>query len=260
MEIGLLTYNVLFNQAFTRLGPVLKQYHPDLLCLQEVDTQDINLKLIEDYGYRLADYSNSFLKFGRIYGQATFYHRNSPVKFINSNALYLKKSVYELLSALVKTFKGDNSSRTILETRFALPGGREKIIVYNLHLSNFGLNGIRLKQLNQLLTKTRRLRGNPALIVTGDFNYPYGRKKLERLMQRYQLREATRNVNFTFKRIKGTKYNPFICWGDKLISLLGRKNHKLDYIFYRGLNLRQTEKINIQLSDHYPILSRFITR
>ncbi len=254
--MSLLTYNVLFNRAISQLGPVLQRYSPDIICLQEVDTNEVNLKSIENYGYRLADYSNSFIKYGRIYGQATYYNRQSSIRFINSHTLHLKKSIYEFIITIIKLFNGGNNSRTILETRFIHKDSHQKITVFNLHLSDFGSNSIRLKQINQLLKKTQQ-KSNEAMIITGDFNYPYGRKKLEQLMHRYHFKEATRNVFFTFQRIKGTKYNPLFCWGDRLVSLFGKKNHKLDYIFYQNLTLQETRKINVNFSDHYPILSRF---
>ena len=76
MTFSVLTYNTLFNRAVNKLDIIVSQLHPDILCLQEVETEEKNLKKIENLGYRLADYSNSFIKFGKIYGVATFYNPN----------------------------------------------------------------------------------------------------------------------------------------------------------------------------------------
>ena len=63
MKFTLLTYNVLFNKAFSHLPDILKQYQPDIVCLQEVDTREENLNQLEKCGYRLADYANCFIDF-----------------------------------------------------------------------------------------------------------------------------------------------------------------------------------------------------
>ena len=74
MNLSLLTYNTLFNNAVGKLDEVVNIYHPDIICLQEALTGEKSIKKIEKWGYKLADYSNSFVKFGKIFGVITFYN------------------------------------------------------------------------------------------------------------------------------------------------------------------------------------------
>ena len=63
MQFSLLTYNTLLNDAQKGLHLIFNKYNPDLVCLQEMDTDAKNIEKIEKLGYSLADYSNGFIKF-----------------------------------------------------------------------------------------------------------------------------------------------------------------------------------------------------
>lgn len=78
MDFSLLTYNTLYGDAVVGLKKICDSQHPDIICLQEIATTNQTFGKIEQLGYKLADYSNAFIKFGRIYGVATFYN---PEKF-----------------------------------------------------------------------------------------------------------------------------------------------------------------------------------
>ena len=56
MRFSLLTYNLKLNKAAENTLELLKKYKPDIICLQEMQTDDKNLKSIENAGYLLADY------------------------------------------------------------------------------------------------------------------------------------------------------------------------------------------------------------
>jgi len=261
MNFSLLTYNVLYNKAYLELEKILKECSPDIVCLQEIDTEEKNLEYLEKFGFKLADYSNSFLKFGKIYGIATFYNPNR-LRLIESNFFFLPKSIYEFFLTVLKMLKGGNKSRTLLETHFMLNKSKTRIAVFNTHLTLLGANGIRLKQIKEALVNYEIKEKKP-LIMAGDFNYfPYGRKNLENLMKQYGFAEATRNIDYTIKYSpsgKREQYNFIQKLAAKLYSKFFTNRLKIDYIYYKNLVLKKTERIDLRLSDHFPIISYFET-
>ncbi len=261
MDFTVLTYNVFYNKAYLQLECIISRHHPDLICLQEVDTDEKNLSYLNKFGYRLADYSNSFLKFGRIYGVATFYNPNR-MRLIKSNSFFLPRSIYEFFLTIIRTLQGGNKSRTLLETHFALNGIKTTITVFNTHLTMFGANGIRLKQIQEALNYYQITKSGP-IVIAGDFNYlPYGRKRLENLMKTYGFTESTRKINYTIKYSQNEmlKYFNFIQkFAAKLYSKFFTDRLKIDYIYHKGLTLRRIKRVNLQLSDHFPIIAYFRT-
>ena len=256
MKIRFMTYNVLYGQALVMLEKLLPKAKPDILCLQELETSEANLKRFDKLGYRLADYSNSFIKFGKIFGVATFYNADS-MKFRQSSVINLPRSIYELILFVLR---GGNRPRTVLDTEFVPKKSTRAIRVHNTHLTSIAFNGSRMKQIREMLDDLPQP-NTSAFILTGDLNYiPYARKKLETIITHYQLEEATKNIDFTLQYSRDgklEKYNVFQKWGSKLVSALFTNKFKVDYIFFRNMRLHSTERIDIRASDHYPILSVF---
>lgn len=252
MQLSVLTYNVLFNKAVVGLPHIVAETKPDVICLQEIDTDPEKLKKCQPEGYVLADYSNSFIKFGRIFGLATYYKKNT-LRLVQSNSLNLPRSIIE---ALLVILRGGNNPRTVLKTIFSMGNIKKKIALYNIHLTALGSNGARLKQLKGTLDDLAEdTHLNYPTIVAGDFNYyPMRRKKLEQILDKYQMREATANIVYTFDKKR---------YQDDLLHTIAFKfiprtsRSKCDYIFYRDLRLKHTEKIDIKLSDHFPVISTF---
>lgn len=237
MNFSLLTYNVLFNKASIELQEIFKISRPDIFCLQEVETDDSNLNKLEEFGYKLADFSNSFIKFGRIFGVATYY---DPAKFefIESKSIKLPFTIYEIILIILK---GGNKPRTVLRTDFIDKKSKKKFTVYNLHYSVLATNQGRNKQMRETLNNIDPGDSRP-IIVAGDFNYPYGRKKFEEIFKVYGFKEATNNLFFTLET--------------KLFGLFSIKL-KDDYVLYRKIKLVKTKRISYKKSDHYPITAEF---
>ncbi len=258
MKLSLLTYNTLYNMAFSKLPDILKKYKPDIVCLQEIDTNDDNLKKMEDYGYSLADYANCFFEFGKIWGVATYY-KAEKFEFLNSKPIPLINGIYELIKLIIRMFRNKGLRRTILKTNLKIKKTNSNITIYNLHLSAIGLNNLRLKQINMIDFEEVGQKGS--IILTGDFNFPVERKKLEKIMNKYNLKEATNNLLFTVKYPNSNK--PWYSFLYRLFSKIARKlwtdEVKLDYIFYRGLKNTLTKRVDVNFSDHFPIYAEFDT-
>jgi endonuclease/exonuclease/phosphatase family metal-dependent hydrolase len=259
MNLSLLTYNTLFNNAVSKLNEVVDIYHPDIICLQEALTDDISVQKIEKLGYKMADYSNSFVKFGIIFGVITFYNPSSLV-YKESVELKLGTNPIEYLLYFLRIILGHkNQARTILETDFIHKFTKKKISICNVHLYVVGTNDLRIKHIDSIL-KSINLSGKKQLILVGDFNYfPYKRRNLEKMMIKYNLHEATANIRQTMKFTKDGKFEKYNFFQRFLlfINKFFVRQIKTDYSFYRGLKLIKTERIESETSDHYPIISYF---
>jgi len=236
MKFSVLTYNLLFNQAITPLKDLIKKYQPDIICLQEVLTDEDNLNQLVFDPYRLADFSNSFIRVHSIFGIATYYNSKRLI-FNDSNTYNLPRSWFE---AFLVFFRGFNSPRNVLKTEFKTKIGK-KIAAYVVHLTPWATNKAKLKQIKETLEIFKNSPSMPT-VITGDFNYPYGRKQFENLINKAKLKEATSNILHTLE----TRY----------FNLLTVK-FKLDYVLYRKLRHKKTEKLPYHYSDHYPILATF---
>lgn len=259
MNFSLLTYNTLFNKGYDRIEAVINQYHPDIICLQEILTSDINLSKLAKLGYKLADYSNSFIQFGQIYGVATFYN-SLKFEFINSASLKMSSNLSEFLFTIPQLILGINKPKSILRTDFIHIPSKMRITVCNAHLIVVASNSVRINHIGKALNSLKITKKTP-LIIGGDFNYlPYQRKKLETTMKKYGLIEATNTIRKTVDfSTKGKKEDFSFLQG----FIIRKINHffgnqmKNDYIFYRGFKSQKTERLNFRFSDHYAILSSF---
>jgi len=254
MQFSLLTYNTLLNDAQKGLSPIFKKYSPDLVCLQEIDTNERNIEKIEKLGYDLADYSNGFIKFGTVYGVATFI-KLKVGKCVDSKSITLPRGIGEVIAYILRVFKTKKKDRTVLKTEFVLGSENLKVLIYNIHLSAHGANGIRIKQLERTLGDIQKISNIPTIIV-GDFNYPFGRKKLEEVMTAHGFSEATNTIFFTTdgKLLYYTFIEKILM---KIFQFFVGKESKLDYIFYKNCASISTIRIDAPLSDHFPLLAKF---
>ncbi|MEI6532351.1 MAG: endonuclease/exonuclease/phosphatase family protein [Candidatus Roizmanbacteria bacterium] len=236
MEISLLTYNIYYNKAFSKLQELVAMYRPDIICLQEVDVKNQFLEKKLPQNYSLADCSNSFIHKDVMFGNATFYNK-TKLDFKQSTVFNLPFSTYETLYNL---FQGVKQNRTLLKTIFTLKDTSIELDIYNIHFTPKATNRTRIKQMNLAFNNTLPDISHPQ-IFAGDFNYPFRRKRFEKIFHKYDLLEATSNITHTLEH----KFK-FI-----------RIPLKLDYILYKNIEFIKTTKITTPGSDHYPILSEF---
>ncbi len=256
MIIKVLTYNLLLHNAAKEAGHLTSLFSPDIICFQEVllEKKEGLLKSLPSY-YRLAGYSNSFIKFGKIYGVTTFYNKNK-LKLINSTNNRIPHTLYDWFRFFRNIFKM-SVKREYFQATFLILFSKKKFSVFNIHLTAEASNEERINQLKEILKDANNIK-NP-IILTGDFNYiPYRRKKLEILLNSYCFKEATNNINFTFFAKKNIIIYNFL---EKLLTKIFGNflslRFKLDYVFYRKMKLIKCQRLNSKISDHYPIMAIF---
>lgn len=235
MKFSVMTYNLDFNSALEGSLKLIKKESPDFLCLQEINTSEKNLEKVENLGYTLIDFANSRVKWGKIFGVATFY-KNPRIEPIESKGLNLPSGIFEAVEFFLK---GGRLQRTILTSQCKV--GKETLTIVNIHLSPYSTNSLRDKQLHSTF-KELRLHEDKPVVILGDFNYPYNRSKFEEIFKKYDLSEATTSIFNTFK---------------SKIRILPFVKFKLDYVLFKGLKHNKTERINTHYSDHVPIISTF---
>lgn len=236
--LSILSYNLYFGRALNELTQIVQTHRPDIVCVQEFPVSESSVGQIEKLGYELADYSQSFFKFFRLFSVATFYNPKR-LKHHNGVSINLTQGFYELILLLLRL---GGTERTALSNHFSLHGSRQQVRVCNLHLTALqSTNKVRMKQLNTALGFLSAEPRTPTVVI-GDFNYMYRRKHLETIFHRYHYREATNNLLYTLE------------W---VILKFWRIRNKPDYVWYKGLRKVKTTRIERKNSDHFPILAQF---
>ncbi|GAB4219183.1 MAG: hypothetical protein Fur009_4030 [Candidatus Microgenomates bacterium] len=262
MKFSLLTYNTLFNHGINEIDFIFKKFSPDIVCFQELLIDEKNIKKIEDYGYSLAEYHNSFIKLGKIYGIATFYKKKLFKLDLNEFVDPIN-NISEYFFNLIKVFLDNKiQPKSVLKTVLTEKKSRKKIEIFNIHLFFIGSNQARVSTIKKFLSQNLNKKNskNQSMIICGDFNYyPMQRKKLEKMMKNLGFKEATKNICQTINPYKKYVKNKYV-FLQKLIMPFFKffaKTFKIDYIFYNNLKNIKTIRIENRFSDHYPILSFF---
>jgi endonuclease/exonuclease/phosphatase (EEP) superfamily protein YafD len=126
--------------------------------------------------------------------------------------------------------------KTVLVTGYSLAKTNQTLIVANCHLINFSLNTSRYRAQLQRLERFLAMHEGP-LVVAGDFN-SWSEQRLS-VMRAFANRLGIRNVVFDI---------------DERRTVFG---HKVDNLYYRGLDLIDAVVVPVETSDHNPILATF---
>jgi endonuclease/exonuclease/phosphatase (EEP) superfamily protein YafD len=219
----MLCWNVYKNnlkQAAFRpwLHSLVKQKKIELLLFQEASFESGGRFALSGFAYDAA----ANLEFaGAFYGVLTA----SSVESKRSRA-YLSKSRESLIGP----------HKSLLLSRFSFADG-SKLLVLNIHAINFRENQSYAKEIDGFMEYIKEYDG--PLIVAGDFNSWNRERQLKIARERKAL--SLKSVPFKQKQ--------------KIKSFMG---NTLDFIFYRGLELLESEVIDGHgLSDHNPLFASF---
>ncbi|MFW5703985.1 MAG: endonuclease/exonuclease/phosphatase family protein [Patescibacteria group bacterium] len=237
--VSIVTYNLYYSRAFTHACSLLMQERPDILCLQEVETDQKVLKDLNRGEYRLASYTNAFMKYQKNFGNAIVYN-SDRYECLDVVSCDLPKGIYDLLMVVLH---GLNNLRTTIHATFREKESGRIIHVYNVHLSHIGSATHRLNQLRKVLAEDLDNKSdNESVVVCGDFNFYSGRRHLQEFIDNHYLDEATKQLSYTFQHRK---------LGIPVMT------SKLDYVLFRNLIHLDTNRLPSNVSDHFPIRSRF---
>lgn len=238
MPLKLLTYNLLFGRALDHAQEIIDTEQPDIVCAQEIPTDLKSLHYLDKKNYKLVSWTNGFLKFWTIFGNAT-YINTKTCKLIEERNDALPASTYDLWVFLTH---GLHLTRRFTETRLLHKETGKEFLVFNVHLTHFSFADLRLSQLKTVFERIKEINGkHTPVLIAGDFNLYNGKTELEKMMQSYDIKEATTNLGYTFD------YKLFFT----------RIRMKLDYILYKNIELLETRRLPLQISDHHPIISEF---
>lgn len=221
-EFGLLCWNVhkqnLRFQFTLYFAELLQRYNIDLVALQEVKINPNHTSFFENFHFSFAP---NIKFFDHVYG------------VLNGSRIQ-EKETFSLLSAhresMIQTHK------SAIFSYYPLQEGGTLLLV-NLHAINFRATKVYNKEIDNIFEKIRHHQG--AMIVTGDFN-SWNRKRVNVVMK---LAAALHLQKIEMGH------------GDLIKSFM---KYKLDHIFYRGLQLKESYVIDVEnFSDHNALYARF---
>lgn len=217
MNIKVLTYNLRQGAAAGELPGLIETHRPSVVCLQEcVGT------LPDEIGdMTLLDSA----RLGSV--KSSMYYRNNELRIVNHEKHSLPLALYE------RALRDER--RRLIVAQFENTETSEQICVASLHTSHLlASNRNRRAQIGRALS----LAGATVLptIVAGDFNYPWFRVGLERVVSAHGFSLAAPE--------NATLYNGiFSGW--------------FDYVAYNGINLVSIEAQEFGASDHASVIAEF---
>jgi len=216
--IRVVSYNLRKNHATRELGQIIRDFTPDVLCLQEADTAQLPAEL---GGMQLADAT----KRNRL-GLAVYYRRDHFV-LNGTRAFELKKSMHDRVLAPAH-------ERLIGSILQDVTSGRP-IVIASFHAAPLtALNSLRRKQIQAAHAELLRLGAGAPTLMVGDYNYPFFTKALnERVTASgYDMALSDRKTYTRYKFFKG----------------------HFDFVTSAGLAVGTVETLPRGDSDHMPIL------
>ncbi len=216
--LRVISYNLRKNHASGELVDLTKTYDPDVLCLQECDTQDLPAEV---GGLHLADST----KRNRL-GLAVYYRRDRFTA-ISTKTFALKKSLHDRVLA--------PAHERLIGTRLIDTSASTEIVVASFHAAPLtALNSLRRNQINAAHAALHELGDGIPILMVGDYNYPVFLDYLNR-----HIKESGYDLTLSDTRTY-TRYKFF-------------RGH-FDFATSIGLDIRTVETLPSGESDHMPIL------
>lgn len=222
MAIEVISYNIQHGKNIQSVSRWITDKSPDVFCLQEFPEKEIGQFRT---GYQEL-FAASFNKGGQVYGELIGYSPGMQLLSAYCVDLGLMKPNRLLSSAAGR--------RTALVASFGT--GIGELVLGNIHLEWQARSGYKLEQLDKVIFNVEDVSGNPEspVILTGDFNYSnvFSGKGLE---------------EFAFEKgyQMGGRFNTHRLFG---------LSHQVDYVFYKGCEIKGIRTEGINLSDHKPLL------
>ena len=223
---ALLTYNTQYGKNLSQINKWIEGLpkKPDVICLQEYPYDHLDNNSLAVQGYRF-EFAPGLVKRGRTFSELTAF--KSDLSLVASEVIDLG------VSNLGKRVFRLSGQRSALITKFRAQG--EGFAVANIHLEWLAPHSARRDQISLIL---KALGDTQSALIVGDFNYSdlvVGRGLIDYLAK-----------------------HGFSLAGDRLKThtIFGVK-HQLDYVFQRSCTIGEVKVIDVDFSDHLPMIVEF---
>jgi endonuclease/exonuclease/phosphatase family metal-dependent hydrolase len=218
-HFNIISYNLKYHKAYPEVTRLANTYDPDILCLQECFTKELEKKA--SY-LRLSNKTST----GRL-GLAIYY-RTKRYKVKEKLSKPIKQSVFERARRAQR--------QRLLITRLYDKLNKQDIIVGCFHATEISAsNHLRRQQIKMAMESLIELSDKAPAILIGDFNYPFFKKGMHELLAQY---------NYSLGTGSGLTFKSFY--------------YKGEIDFAAGVNFKdiRVETLPFGLSDHAPIMAK----
>lgn len=214
----IISYNLRKHAASGELVALCERYAADVLCLQELDTQDMPATIGD---LKLAD-STTRNRLG-----LAVYFRQTRFEALETRTFSLKKSLHDRVLT--------PAHERLIGTRLYDAEAERELIVASFHAAPLtALNSLRRHQIHSALGELWQLGPGLPTLMVGDYNYPVFKDNLTN-----KVRDAGYDLTLSDKRTY-TRYKFFRGHFDLATSV--------------GLEIEHVETLPRGISDHMPIL------
>lgn len=213
-----ISYNLRKHAAIGELSALIAEHQPNLLCLQEIDTE----RMPEDLGpMHLADATRT----NRL-GLAIYYH-HERFQARETRAFSLKRSLHDVIAK--------PAHERLLGTLLYDRKHEREVVIGSFHAAPLtALNSLRRTQIHAAHEALDTFGSDLPTLMVGDFNYPWFQDFLSSTVQRTG-HEVTLSDARTY-----TRYKFF-------------RGH-FDFATSIGLDITRVTTLPQGVSDHLPIL------
>lgn len=227
--ISVLTYNIEFGKRLNEILVWLTSLEdkPQIICLQEFPEKELEkLRKINIFNNQKVYFAKGLSSKEESFGEVTIVN-GALIKVEDEIYLDFGKDFAESL------YKRQEIKRSALILKCSL--NDIHFTISNLHLTPLALNKTRREQIEKVLKNVN----TPKSIILGDFNY-------SNILTRGGLLSLMSN-------------NEYLLAGEKLITNKYKYKipQQLDYVFYKGFELKDVLIDPHVFSDHFPVFAHF---
>lgn len=217
-NINIVSYNLYHNNASSELEYLAEEYDVDIFCLQEADSAELPETV---GGLKIAGTTDK----NRL--DLVIYYNPSKFRVKETKAFVLERSTHDLIMS--------PSNQRLLAAKLVSKNSSKPLVVASFHGAPLtDINRKRRRQIREAHTVLREFGGDDPTIMTGDYNYPFFKKNLEKIigLQGYEMALSDK---FTYARALPGRY---------------------DFVTYSDALIKEVITLPRGLSDHRPILIR----
>ncbi len=199
-NINIISYNLYHNNASKDLAHLAEEYSVDIFCLQEADSSELpekigNLKIAGSTDKNRLD--------------LVIYYNPTKFRLVGTKAFVLERSAHDLIMS--------PSNQRLLAAKLISKDSDKPLVIASFHGAPLtDINRKRKRQIREAHTVLREFGGDDPTIMTGDYNYPFFKKNLEKVigLQGYEMALSDK---FTYARALPGRYD-FVTYSDAIVT------------------------------------------